>query len=156
MAMLLCLRKDTGSGQDRWQRQCRIRRRQLRDHIVEAAGNLCLEGVEMGGQFQVIRDDRLDADTGEAFINSEAAIGHHNGIFWGKHQRPQAAGPAPQVAAFLQRVGFGEEGRGKKRRAPVQNVCGLCGNVQASGRNAELRIDIGRFNLCQGGGRAQR
>jgi hypothetical protein len=40
-------------------------------------------------------DDRLDADTGEAFINAEAAIGHHNGIFWGKHQRTQAAGPAP-------------------------------------------------------------
>ena len=86
MAMLLCLRKDTGSGQDRWQRQCRVRRRQLHDHIVEAAGNLCLEGVEMGGQFQVIRDDRLDADTGEAFINSEAAIGHHNSIFQGKPQ----------------------------------------------------------------------
>ena len=155
-AVILCIRKDTCGGHDRWQRQRRVRCGQLREHIVEAVGNLRMVGVEMGGQFQVIGDDRLDADTGEASINPEAAIGHHNGIFRGKHQLAQASRPAPQVAAFLQRIGLREERRGKERWAPVQNVCRLCGNVQASGRDAELRIDIGRFDLRRGGGCAQR
>ena len=110
----------------------------------------------MGGQFQVVGDDCLDTNAGKASIDPKAPICYYNGIFRGKSQLTQASCPAPQVAAFLQGGGLGQEGRGKERRAPAQNVCGLCGNVETAGRGAELRIDIGRFDLRRGGWCAER
>jgi len=41
---------------------------------VEAVGNLGMVGVEMGSQLQIIGDDCLDADAGEAQINPEATM----------------------------------------------------------------------------------
>ena len=37
----------------------------------------------------------------------------------------------------------------------MQNVGGLCSDVEPSGRDAELDIDIGCFDLRRGGGRTE-
>jgi hypothetical protein len=47
------------------------------------------------------------------------------------------------------------EGCRKQGRAPVQNVGGLCSDVEPSGRSAELCIDIGCFDLRRGGRHAK-
>lgn len=48
------------------------------------------------------------------------------------------------------------EGCRKQGRAPVQNVGGLCSDVELSGRSAELCIDVGCFDLRRGGRHAKR